>query len=154
MPSEYKSIAGNSRYKFTEKEVVLTGLARHDRLLSRSEPTENVILIMPTWRNSLVGDLKNMSAKRETTDEFYNSDYAKYWKSLLHSKRLKELVDRYNYKVVFFPHVNMSIYIDWFEAPSWIEVRTHKSDPILHKLFRRAKIMITRLFFCILKWQY
>jgi len=143
MPSEYKSIAGNSRYKFTEKEVVLTGLARHDRLLSRSEPTENVILIMPTWRNSLVGDLKNMSAKRETTDEFYNSDYAKYWKSLLHSKRLKELVDRYNYKVVFFPHVNMSIYIDWFEAPSWIEVRTHKSDPILHKLFRRSKIMIT-----------
>jgi CDP-glycerol glycerophosphotransferase (TagB/SpsB family) len=143
MPSEYNSIVGDSRYKFTQKEVVLTGLARHDRLLNRSEATQSVILIMPTWRNSLVGDLKKMSAKRETIDEFYNSDYAKYWKSLLHSKRLKELIDRYGYRVVFFPHVNMSIYIDWFEAPSWIEVRTHKTDPILHKLFRRAKIMIT-----------
>ncbi len=143
MPSEYKSIAKDSKYKFTDKEIVLTGLARHDRLVQRDELTENVILIMPTWRNSLVGDLKNMSAQREVTDEFYNSDYAQHWKSVLHSSKLKELATDYNYKVVFFPHVNMSIYIDWFDAPSWIEVRTHKTDPILHKLFRRAKIMIT-----------
>jgi len=143
MPTEYNSIAGNSKYKFTEKEVALTGLARHDKLIQRTEPTENVILIMPTWRNSLVGPLANMSAQRETTDEFYQSEYAQAWKSVLHSPSLKEMADKYGYKVVFFPHVNMSIYIDWFDAPSWVEVRTHKTDPILHKLFRRAKIMIT-----------
>jgi len=143
MYSEYDSIAGDSKYKFTKKEVVLTGLSRHDRLIERKESTENVILIMPTWRNSLVGDLKNMSAQREVTDAFYESDYAKHWKSFLHSSKFKELVDKYEYKVVFFPHVNMSIYIDWFDAPSWIEVRTHKTDPILHKLFRRSKVMIT-----------
>lgn len=144
MNSEYNSIAGEeTNYKFTPKEVVLTGLARHDKLLSRTEPTENVILIMPTWRNSLVGDMKGITAQRETTERFYNSDYAKHWKSLLHSTELKEYSKKYGYKVVFFPHVNMQIYIDWFEAPPYIEVRTHKTDPILHKLFRRAKIMIT-----------
>ena len=143
MPTEYASIAQDSKYKFTDKEVALTGLARHDKLVLRTEPTEKVILIMPTWRNSLVGDLVNMSAQRDKTDAFYESDYAKHWKSVLHSNKLKELASSFGYKVVFFPHVNMGIYIDWFNAPSWIEVRTHKTDPILHKLFRRAKIMIT-----------
>jgi len=144
MNREYDSIAGEeTNYKFTPKEVVLTGLSRHDRLLSRTEPTEDVILIMPTWRNSLVGDMKGITAQRETTDEFYNSDYAKRWRGVLHSKELKEYSEKYGYKVVFFPHVNMQIYIDWFNSPSYIEVRTHKTDPILHKLFRRAKIMIT-----------
>jgi len=144
MNAEYNSIAGEeTNYKFTPKEVVLTGLSRHDKLLSRTEVTENVILIMPTWRNSLVGDMKGITAQRETTNEFYNSDYAKHWKSVLHSIELKEYSEKYGYKVVFFPHVNMQIYIDWFNSPLYIEVRTHKTDPILHKLFRRAKIMIT-----------
>jgi glycosyltransferase involved in cell wall biosynthesis/CDP-glycerol glycerophosphotransferase (TagB/SpsB family) len=144
MPSEYDSIASEeSNYKATPKEVVLTGLARHDRLISRSEPTEQVILIMPTWRNSLVGEMKGVSAERKTADEFYASQYAKYWKSVLHSPKLEEYATKYGYKVVFFPHVNMGMYIDWFDAPDWIEVRTHQTDPILHKLFRRAKIMIT-----------
>ena len=53
------------------------------------------------------------------------------------------MAKKYDYKVVFFPHANMQIYVDWFDAPPWIEVRTHKSDPIPQKLFRRAKIMIT-----------
>lgn len=143
-PQEFKSIAGNnSLYKFTSNEVALTGLARHDKLLTRGEPTEKVILIIPTWRKSFVGETKKNSAQRTKTDTFYQSDYAQHWKSLLHAKELKSLVDKYNYKVVFFPHANMQIYIDWFDAPKWMEVRTHKSDPILQKLFRRAEIMIT-----------
>lgn len=144
MYSEYDSIASEeSNYKATKKEVVLTGLARHDRLISRSEPTKKVILIMPTWRDSLVGDMKGVSAERQLSDVFYESEYAKHWKSVLHSKKLEEYAKRYGYSIVFFPHVNMGMYIDWFDTPSWIEVRTHQTDPILHKLFRRAKIMIT-----------
>ena len=143
-PQEYQAIIGdNSHYKFTSKEVALTGLARHDRLITREEPTQKVILIMPTWRKSFVGDTKKNSAKRTKTDAFYNSNYAKYWRSILHSSELKKLAQENGYKVVFFPHANMQIYIDWFDTPSWIEVRTHETDPILQKLFRRANIMIT-----------
>jgi len=143
-PQEYQAIAGDDNlYKFTSKEVLLSGLARHDKLLTRDESIEKVILIMPTWRKSFVGETKRSSAQRTKIDTFYESDYARNWKSLLHSKELENLVNTYNYKVVFFPHANMQIYIDWFDAPHWMEVRTHKSDPILQKLFRRAEIMIT-----------
>ena len=144
IPQEYKSIAGdNSHYKFTSKEVILTGLARHDKLLSRKELTQKVILIMPTWRKSFVGDTKRNSAKRTKIDAFYKSDYAEHWKSILHSSKLKDLAQKNGYKVVFFPHANMQIYIDWFDTPSWIEVLTHKTSPNIQKLFKQATIMIT-----------
>ena len=143
-PQEYASIAGGeTNYKFGPKEVVMTGLARHDALLARDEPTENVIIFMPTWRQNLVGSTSTSSTKRAKADVFYESEYAKQWKSLLHSDVLRSAVEKYGYKVVFFPHANMQMYLDWFEAPTWVEMRSHSTDPILHKLFRRAKVLVT-----------
>lgn len=143
-PAEHESVAGReSRYKFGAFETRLAGLSRHDVLLARDEPTENAILIMPTWRQSLVGSTTRTSTRRPATAQFYKSDYANKWKELLHSEIFKNLARKYNYKVIFFPHVNMQMYLNWFNAPEWIETRNHKTDPILQKLYRRAKILIT-----------
>ncbi|RLB65261.1 MAG: hypothetical protein DRI90_02485, partial [Deltaproteobacteria bacterium] len=50
-PGEHESIAGDvSRYKFGRLQTRMVGLARHDALIERTEKTEKVILIMPTWR--------------------------------------------------------------------------------------------------------
>ncbi|EKC9855396.1 CDP-glycerol glycerophosphotransferase family protein, partial [Campylobacter coli] len=53
--AEYESIAGDfNHYKFSTKEVVLTGLARHDALLKNNRSNVKQILIMPTWRKNIV----------------------------------------------------------------------------------------------------
>lgn len=143
-PREHESIAGSpSNYKFGELQVEMTGLARHDRLLEREEPTEKVVLVMPTWRQYLVGSTAVGSTSRDPSDAFYNSSYAHHWRSLLHSEGLRDLVDRHGYRVVFFPHANMQLYSDWFAAPPWVEVLTHRTEPVLQKLYRRAAVMVT-----------
>ncbi len=62
--AEYDSIANDyNRYKFGKKEVVLTGLARHDALLKNNQTNTKQILIMPTWRADIVGSALDFNKK-------------------------------------------------------------------------------------------
>lgn len=143
-PREHESIAGErSRYKFGDRETKMVGLARHDGLLERTEATEKVVLIMPTWRQYLVSGAAHGTTGRSESAAFYESNYARTWKALLHSDELRELVELHGYRVVFFPHANMQLYADWFEAPAWVDLRTHATEPVLQKLYRRAAVMVT-----------
>jgi len=141
--NEYNSIIENyTKYKFSKKEIVLTGLPRHDRLIENNSLDKKVILIIPTWRQSLVGKTLGKSSSREKNENFMDTLYAKSWKSLLDSKKLKELVNRYQYRVVFFPHANIQPYIELFSVPSYIDVISHHSGSI-QSLFLKASLMIT-----------
>ncbi|EDP7562783.1 capsular biosynthesis protein, partial [Campylobacter jejuni] len=56
MQDEYDSIVGDfNRYKFTPKEVKLTGFPRWDALLKNNQINTKQIVIMPTWREYIVG---------------------------------------------------------------------------------------------------
>ncbi|WP_170986164.1 CDP-glycerol glycerophosphotransferase family protein, partial [Escherichia coli] len=82
---EYNSLAGEkTTYKFTKKEVKLTGLPRHDSLLKKDIDEENIILVMPTWRPNLLGKVTS-GTSRELLPDFQNSEYAKAWTELLSS---------------------------------------------------------------------
>lgn len=143
-PAEHESIAGDvGNYVYSKHQTKMVGLSRHDALLERKEPTEKVVLLMPTWRAYLVGATSQRSTKRSEKDEFFTSRYAMAWRSLLHSDRLRSLTQDHGYRVIFFPHANMQLYADWFDAPDWVEVHTHQSMPVLQKLYRSAKIMVT-----------
>ena len=143
-PREHESVAGDvTPYKYGRLQTRMVGLCRHDALLARSEATEKVVLIMPTWRQYLVGGTLARSAARSESRAFYKSSYAKRWREIIHSPQLRALAEEHGYRVVFFPHANMQMYIDWFEAPSWVDVRTHATEPVLQKLYRRAAVMIT-----------
>lgn len=130
-------------YKFTEREVVLSGFPRHDRLLASPAEMKKQLLIMPTWRQSLAGKTLGSGNARAENPAFYESEFASRWKALLHSDALEELANRYNYDVVFFPHANLAIYIDWFDAPSFIRVKRHNPNESIQKLFQEASILIT-----------
>ena len=144
---EFDSISGNdkSRYKFSNKEVLLTGLPRHDQLLNLNKNTasQKTILIMPTWRNSLVGDANVNGTQRNINEDFYSSDYAILWKSLLHSAEFKKQVDSYGFEVVFFPHTNIQPYLDWFEAPGYIKTIAHSDIESMQHLFCEASVLLT-----------
>lgn len=88
-PFEYESIVNDgTRYYYNEKEVVLTGFPRHDRLIEDSNKNERLIIIMPTWRNTIVGAAFLEGNIRQLNPDFMNTKFAISWSNLIHSKRL------------------------------------------------------------------
>ena len=140
---EYDSIAGNyTPYTFTKKEVVLTGLPRHDALLLGQDKKEKNILIMPTWRQHLVGLTIGKTTKRNVNNHFEDSSYLHYWKTFVNSDKLQALVKKYDYTITFFAHPNIQPYLHLFEVPPYIQTLTDCDDSI-QTLFQKASIMIT-----------
>jgi glycosyltransferase involved in cell wall biosynthesis/CDP-glycerol glycerophosphotransferase (TagB/SpsB family) len=142
-PSEYESIAAeDSEYKFSAKEVVLTGLARHDALLTQPLSSQT-LLIMPTWRHYLAGKLAKLGARRGASAAFAKSDYVIHWKRVLHSPRLKDLADRHGLKLAFCPHANLVAQIGDFELPTYVEVVNPLATESLQPLFAKSALLLT-----------
>ncbi|MCP4178939.1 MAG: beta-1,3-glucosyltransferase, partial [bacterium] len=80
--------------------------------------------------------------KSVLSPDFYNSEYAKNWKNLLHSKELTVLAQQYGYDVIFFPHANIQPYMDWFDLPKSIKAMSNKHG-FMQELFQKASLMIT-----------
>lgn len=141
--NEYKSISDDyTRYKYSNKEVKLTGLPRHDQLINCKGNTEKLIVIMPTWRRSIVGTVIGDGNSRMLNPEFMKTTFASHWYDLLHSKELKSLSQKSGYKIAFFPHANIQPYLKQFDTPEYIDVISHKSGSI-QDIFSRAVLMIT-----------
>ncbi len=140
--AEYNSIAGDfNRYKFTAKEVKLTGLARWDNLLKNNQSNTKQILIMPTWRNYIVGSYSRKLMRRKFDAKFYESEYFYRWNSFLQSKRLQQLSQKYHYTLVFNPHPQIRPYLSGFDLPSYIEVPSPETG--MQKLFCESSLMVT-----------
>ena len=142
---EYHSIADNHNgYRLTDKEVVLTGFPRHDSLLKNDRPDIKSIVIMPTWRRSILGDVVGGGNTRELNNLFMQTDYAKHWYGVIHSPKLKALSEQYGYQVIFAPHANIAPYLPEFNVPNYIEIWDSKtSNESMQQLFQRSKLMIT-----------
>lgn len=142
-PAEQASIAGdNNRYKFTSREVILTGFPRHDALLQGREQKEKLILIMPTWRRYLVGEVVGKGNTRSLREDFMDTLYVRSWESLLSDPALMALAQQSGYRVIFFPHANIQSYLDQFNLPAGIEVLSHM-DGSIQTLFQRAALLVT-----------
>lgn len=140
---EYESIINNdSRYAYGEKEVVLTGLPRHDKLLNDLHKKQNIILIMPTWRQNAVGALTGEGDSRTFNHHFMESNFANAWYNFIHSPKLKMILEKYNYKAIFFPHSNIQPYVSLFDVPEYIDVASHTNGSI-QDFFVKASLMIT-----------
>lgn len=140
---EYNSFIHGDIYKLTSKEVVLSGFPRHDSLLN-SLNTDNVILIMPTWRKSLVGNPIGDGNERILNSKFIDTEYAKNWYNVLHDSKLKSLALEFGYEVIFAPHANICPYLEIFNVPNYIKVWTkNSSDLSIQNLFQKSKFMVT-----------
>lgn len=139
---EYRSIVDGGTYRFSDKEVVLTGLPRHDRLLARSGEVERMILVMPTWRGELAGALTGRGSERAINPDFHRSRFAVEWRDFLVSDDLRRLLERTGYRLVFCPHPNVVPYLPGFDLPPHV-LTASQSDGSLQELFARAAVMIT-----------
>ena len=96
---EYDSISGGD-YFYTEKEVALTGLARYDLLENRAEKK---VVIMPTWRTS-IKESYNDKTESVYFDGFKETDYFRFYNSLINDERLLSKMREKGYKGLFCLH--------------------------------------------------
>ena len=135
--AEYDSIVDpQSDYRMSEKEVVLTGLPRHDRLWSMPK-TPTTLLVMPTWRKYL------LDKKRKPIASFAESDYVRHWRSVLQSPALRNLVEEYGLRLAFCPHAAVAPFAEAFAPPDYVEVIDQLAAPSLHPLFARTALLVT-----------
>lgn len=142
---EYLSLVQNNNgYKLSEKEVVLTGFPRHDNLLNYEFSDDKTILIMPTWRQTVAGRIVGAGNTRTMNESFMATEYAKHWYDVLHSRRLEQLAEKYNYKIIFAPHANIEPYMTMFNVPKYIDIWQASTAIIsMQQLFQQSKLMIT-----------
>lgn len=143
--AEYDSIAGpTSPYKYTPKEVQLTGLPRHDALLTLAKATTpDAILIMPTWRRYLTDETKRNGNARKPVEDFLQSDFAKQWSAVLTSEKLRDAANKHGKEIVFAPHPNMAMYLGDLNVPQWVTSIDVRNGANYQSLMARCAVMVT-----------
>ncbi len=136
---EYEFI--KEKFGYPKGYVAYTGFPRFDNLLRPDRETEKLILAAPTWRRWLYETSSNPYENRLSHIE--HTEYYQKWMGFLESERLRELLERYDYKLVFFPHRNMT---ESFSSGKQISDRvccaTWK-DADIQPLMMKAACMIT-----------
>ena len=100
------------RFGYPEGYIQLTGLCRYDNL-NNFKVNKKQILLMPTWRQWIAKGVETKDI--EGTNEFTQTNYYKKWNEFLTSKKLDELLKKYDVNLLFYPHRNMQKYIDNFK---------------------------------------
>lgn len=135
--AEAASIADESGYPFTRKEVQLTGLPRFDALRRRRLATppgeRRLLLIMPTWRNHL---------SPASIAEIARSEFAGQVNELIGSADLSRIAAERDLELLLMPHPNLESAIDAFTIPSDVRVGSYARDEV-QELLARAALLVT-----------
>lgn len=127
---EYENI--KNTYNHPDGVVQYLGLARFDNLI-KAKKKEKMILVMPTWRG----------ANYPSGNEFLNTDYYKFFNSLLNNEKLKDMLEKNDYNLVFYPHIEMQKYINKFKSDSNRVIIADKSSYDVQKLLMTCSMLIT-----------
>ncbi|MDM2796130.1 MULTISPECIES: CDP-glycerol glycerophosphotransferase family protein [unclassified Citrobacter] len=138
---EFNDISGHGRYRFTSQETILTGFPRYDNLKKYAD-SKKKILIMPTWRKGLAGELIKKSSKRIKNPEFINSLFCEMWGGFLRSEHLRKSAENNGYSIIFLPHPNLTDYLAELTIPDYIKVGDLTSCSI-QEIFKDADLLIT-----------
>lgn len=140
---EHEAFVRPGPYKFSDKEVVKTGFPRHDELLRKRSAAGDpeLIVVIPTWRQYLVGDRVDNANERERIPNFHDSEYAKRYSALLNDDRVLNAARSQGARVVFMPHPHMRPYLQDFKRPADVEVLDFAVDDIQDVLARAAMII-------------
>ncbi|MBP5455847.1 MAG: CDP-glycerol glycerophosphotransferase family protein [Paludibacteraceae bacterium] len=98
---EYEYII--DKFHYAKGQVQYTGLCRYDNLNDASSFAKKQILLMPTWR---------MYIREQSFEE---TDYYKTYKKLLASPELSDILEKYDYDLVFYPHYEIQKHIASFK---------------------------------------
>ena len=117
------------KYNYAEGVVQVLGLPRYDSLSNESDKKQ--ILIMPSWRRSLI---------HATEKQIQKSEYFLRFNSLINNKKLINLAKSFGYKIIFKPHPNTFEFIDLFDTNDFVII-DEKSK--YQELFNNSSLLIT-----------
>ena len=121
-------------YGFAPEVPRYVGLARFDNLIrARQRGTQKMILVMPTWRGS----------HYPSGDAFQQTAYYQAFQSLLNSPRLHRLLEAQDYRLVFYPHVEMQGQLGAFHTDSDRVILADKTTHDVQELLMDCALLIT-----------
>lgn len=109
---EYEFI--KEKFGYPQNNVKLLGFCRFDGL-NDVQSQNKLILVMPTWREYLVRS-DGKASENDVKNQFTASDYFKKWSEFLCSSELDNMLQQYNYTLLFYPHRNMQRFLADFRG--------------------------------------
>lgn len=128
-------------FGYPKGNVQLIGLCRFDNLM-RPHKTKRQILVMPTMREWL-RTISSDTFDYEGSYEFTDSEYFMTWNSLVHSKRLARMLEKYDVSLLFYLHASMQQYADMFSTGNDKIVIGYAKDYDVQHLLMESELLIT-----------
>lgn len=138
---EYNSLI-QPNYGYVKKNIILTGLSRFDdlRFLQRQRKSENIILVLPTWRKYIKGTRDLITFETIESKQFTNSTYFLFYNNLINNEELLGVMKDYKYKGILCIHPNFAPHWKYFNQNEFFEV---KGECFIHNLLVTASLLIT-----------
>ena len=123
-----------------ESEMVpCTGLARFDDLYGAK--SEKIILLIPRYRADVMVQLPEN--KKKLKYHFMNTQFYRRYQELLSDNTISQLLEKYNYKMVFYPHYEVQPLIDCFYTECDRIQILDGAKVSLDDLLKKSALMIT-----------
>ncbi|MFE4350599.1 CDP-glycerol glycerophosphotransferase family protein [Peribacillus butanolivorans] len=129
----------NRTFGYTNNEIRYLGLSRFDNL--HDGVTKRQILLMPTFRMWLATD--NLKKSSKDRKKFLESEYYKVYQSFLNNPEISALLDKNNFKLVFYPHYETQGYLDLFSANSKDISIANSKEYDVQELLKDSAVLIT-----------
>lgn len=134
---EYHSIV-NGTYGYTEKEVVLSGFPRYDKLIS--EPKKKLVFL-PTWRKDIAEKTISGSSERPYSESFKESNYYEFYNRMINDESLIRTMKEYGFEGEFYNHPAFFSQANDFKGNDTIKVVNDKAN--YQNIFRENALLIT-----------
>ena len=132
----------NYKYGYNKTNIILTGMPRYDNLkkLENNNDDKKKIIILPTWRISILGARNLIPYGKEHSEIFIFTQFFKFYNNLINDKRLLLIMKQYNYTGILCLH-------PFFES-QWIDFKQNEIFSIMEKceyqkLLLEASLLIT-----------
>ncbi|MGV9188914.1 bifunctional glycosyltransferase/CDP-glycerol:glycerophosphate glycerophosphotransferase [Arcanobacterium canis] len=133
-----QAAVATQEYGYTHGEVVLTGLARFDRLENR--PTKTIVFA-PSWRLSVAAPVDPKTRKRGYAPDFKESAYFQFIQSVLSDPRLNRKMAEKGFVGELFLHTNhQANACDFTPGPQF---SVDSSEHNYAKMFSEAALLVT-----------
>lgn len=135
----------HTTYRYTTKEVKLTGLPRFDRVLEEGKrfppDKRDLILVAPTWRQWLSSSEPVMTGRHTVTGDFRTSQFAQEWSAVVNSPELADLAERTGLRMALLLHPNFQGTAT-LDTPPHVQKLSFEGQNV-QEIFARARVLVT-----------